>query len=143
MLKQLKLIQFIKEATRGTEHYQTLIDHFESNIIIFAARKQKVKKPVKYICSRSYRKYDRFAYYAEISQIAWSPLLQCSDANTALDMFHRLLLVVIDKHAPYQFIKAREDSAKWITNEFLSLLDGRNNRIKKYEKYLTQINWQL
>ena len=161
-VKKMKMSQQITEPTRVTDRSATLIDHMITNreelyntcgvievgisdhALVFAVRKKaKNKGPVKYIWTRSYRQYDRHAYYREVKAIDWSMVLECTTVQEALDLFYRKLLAVIERHAPYKYIKCRDNNVKWITNEFLGLLDERNHRLNEYKQHPSQLNWRL
>ena len=60
----------------------------------------KVDNPTAYTWLRSYRKYNPNVFKHAISLANWD--------------------------APYKWIKIKEHTADWITNEFLSVVDTRN-----------------
>ena len=109
----------------------------------FAIRKKpKILKNTQFVWSWSYRNYNSI-YYNDVLHADWYPVLNTEDPETAVSMFYHILLAIIDKHAPYKFIKTKGGCAKWVTNEFLSLLDNRRYRLDLYNKYPTDDNWQL
>ena len=87
--------------------------------------------------------YDRQSYYRDVKALDWSPVFECTNVQDVLDLFHRMLLTVIECHSPYKFMKFRNNNVKWVTNEFLGLLDERNYRLKHYKKHPSQLNKRL
>ena len=78
-----------------------------------------------------------------MASINWQSILDSSTVEEAIEKFYAIILKVIDSHAPYKWIKIKEKTAEWITNEFLSLIDTRNFRMKQYRKCRTELNWRL
>ena len=51
-----------------------------------------------------------------------------------MSIFNFLFLQVINKHLPYKKIIARENSAQWVTGDFLSLIDACEYKSSMYNK---------
>ena len=153
-------IQLISESTRVTEHTSTLIDHFLCNCkemysihgvldpgisdhsMVYAVRKKpKIPHNPKFVWTRSYRLYKN-DFYEDMCLVDWSDVLDAEDVNEAVNLFYLKILAIIDRHAPYNFVKIKDGLAKWVTNEFLGLLDDRRDRMKRYKKYRTPENWE-
>ena len=57
----------------------------------------------------------------------WIPLYCLHDVDQSADFLSQTLLSIFDKHAPITKIKCKDNQAKWVTGEFLSLLDEREH----------------
>lgn len=118
-LQANRLEQLIKESTRVTERSQTLIDHVMVNrnemyhqngvielgvsdhSLIYTSRKKlKVEYDTEYVWTRSYRSYNDEMYERDIANADWSPVLNASNVNVAVNQFYRIILEIIEKHAP-------------------------------------------
>ena len=158
-MKRFKLQSMIHEATRVTTTSATLIDHFvttrpdlysnagvidpglSDHCLIFSSRKKKKQKRiVKYVKCRSYRQFNESAFKLDVQNLNWSMVTDCPDVDIATHLFTRMLLDVIDKHAPYRQLKLREFAPKWLNTEYLSLVDAREYWCKKFKKNPTEFN---
>ena len=124
--------------------YGVLDSGTSDHSLTFPVRKKK-KLPQKNRCvwAKSYRIYNRVTYYNVFLETDWSPLLECTKPESAVDLFHQMILPVIENHTLHKFIKAKDGNTKLITYEFLSLLDNRRYHLKKYKQYPTEENWEL
>ncbi len=62
------------------------------------------------------------------------------DVNAATEYFTDVLLTIINVHAPVKRIKCRSEQPKWITNEFLSLIDEKEHLCNIYQRCPTPFN---
>ncbi len=130
-IKQTKITQLVSEPTRVTDRSQTLIDHMMTNrselyntcgvievgvsdhaLVIAVRKKSKLKSPVTYVRTRSYRQYNKMAYYRDVRTIDWSPVLACDNVSDALELFYHILLSVIEQHAPCKYIECKDNNVK-------------------------------
>ncbi len=162
LCRSFMMKQLIQEPTRITSTSETLIDHviinredlyYQSGVLdvspsdhslIYVIRKKaKIENNITYIWARSYRKYNWASFRRQIESTCWQEVLTAETVDEAVEIFYDIFLKIIDQHAPYKWIKIKEKTAEWITNEFLSLIDTRNFRMKKYRKCRTDLNWRL
>ena len=142
----LLLTQLVKSATRVTNSGKSLIDHIyvsnvdfspEGNVtdaglsdhcMTYTTRQRlKIKHPASYTIGRSYRNFDPDLFAIDIARLPWTAIYACKDVNTATELFTKMILTTADKHAPFKTIKSRENQPKWITSEFLSLVDYKHH----------------
>ena len=140
------LSQLIKTATRSTNSGQTLIDHiYVSNqdfyqsglvtdpglsdhcMVVTTSKRSKIKHETMYIIGRSHRAFDENLYQRDVGSLPWTLIYECIDVNIAAELFTNMLLSVANHHAPFKRIKSRSNQPKWITSEFLSLLDEKQH----------------
>ena len=148
-----------KEATRITNTTKTLLDHILVNNsdfycisgtidpglsdhqLVYATRKRlKPKGDTSYFMSRSYRNFDEVLFYHTVSNINWLPLYMITDLDACTEYFTNVLRMIIDIHAPYKKIKCRSNQPKWVTEDFLSLIDEKEHLCHIYNKNRTQYN---
>ncbi len=60
------------------------------------------------------------------------------DVNTATDLFTNMILSIADIHAPHKTIKSRENQPRWITSEFLSLVDYKHHTANVHRRRPSQ-----
>ncbi len=158
-----QLEQLIKDTTRATEQSSTRIDHIcvnrpemyyqagvyeagiEDHSLIYTARKKwKEDDTTEYIWARSYRKYDAQRYQQDIESADWSAVMdESSDVNKATISFYKILLNIIEKHAPFKDIKCKGLLPTWFTNELMSLIDDRTYHLRRHKKFPTPENYRL
>ena len=96
--------------------------------MIYTSRKRlKCKRKTSYFEGRSYRNFSETDLYHDAKNINWLPLYTVNDVNAATDIFNSVLLDLFDLHAPITKIKCKSHQPKWITGEFLSLIDEREH----------------
>ena len=161
-LKRCKLTQLLSTPTRITTRSRTLIDHIVVNrpelfstfgtvdsglsdhCMIFTSRKSlKCKPPVSKIWTRSYRQYDPHLFHIALSKIDWTPVYQCNCVDDAAQIFTTMFTETIDLFAPYKWITCRGKSADWMTNDFLSIVDTKHFRCRKFNQNPTPENQEL
>ena len=97
----------------------------DHDLIYTSRNKCKQPKNTYYIWTRGYRRYDKYHVRKDIDRLCWDFILDMNDVDQALETFMINLERIINTHAPYKWIKCKEEMAKWITNEFLGLIDVR------------------
>ena len=70
----------------------------------------------------------------------WTKVYQCHDPDSAAEVFTSIFLGIADAHAPFKKIKHKSRQAKWVTPEFLSLVDEKHHLCNVYNKYPTTFN---
>ena len=95
--------------------------------IVAIGRKTKVPKSgQKIVLKRMFKYFNENNYYEEVKNIDWSTVLQEEDPNTALNVFNKLLMPIIDKHAPLKKRTVRNVSSPWLDQELRHYMAQRN-----------------
>ena len=59
----------------------------------------------------------------------WSPVFNATNVNIAVEHFYDIILEILERHAPHKFIKSKGPKPAWFTNELLSLIDDRTDKL--------------
>ena len=137
---ELGLHQLIKENTRVTDSTETLIDHVYTNnrdkvleakvlktgisdhyALFYSFSKRINKQPNKghkTINYRSYKHFNNNNFLQDISRLPFNLIYNITDPSTALETLCKLLLTVIDKHAPLRNKRIKQQTIPdWLTKE--------------------------
>ena len=73
-----------------------------------------------------------------------NPVLSTANAppDTCAELLTNKLLHIAEMHVPHKRLKVRSGQAKWVTSEFLSLIDEKNHLCNKFRKKTTVENAQ-
>ena len=165
LMIQFGLEQLVEKNTRITEKSQTLIDHIYTNnkekvkeieviengisdhfpvLMSIANKLQKQNKKghtcIQYRCLKKFNKDD---YLADLSLLPFNAIYNITEPNEAIEFLCKLLLIVIDKHAPIRSKRIKqEDVPAWLSNETMKMMAQRNmsKKNKDYEKFREQRN---
>ena len=171
-----QLSQMIDEATRITSSTSTLIDHFITNrpekisdsgvihtgisdhSMIFAIRKIhfSVKRHVNIVEIRNMKKFNDLKFLKDLQNQPWDHIYYFPDnPNTMWEMWKKVFLEVLDKHAPLQNKKIKSKSVPWFTSKIKMLITERDKLKRKaiitkqesdwliYKKARNQTNTEL
>ena len=157
LLQSRGMVQLIKDPTRVSNTGNTLIDHIYTNnntfydscgvydiglsdhsLIYVTRHRKKAKHKTYYIYGRSYRNFDETLFRHDISNAPWTNVFSKSDVNAATETFNNIFISVANVHTPYKRIKCRTNQPKWITAEFLSLIDEREHWFNVYRRRPSQ-----
>ncbi len=145
-----QLSQLIDEATRVTIKTTTLIDHIVTNTpekisdsgvvhtgisdhsLVFAIRKISViKKQENIVEMRNMKNFDKKKFVTELLNQHWEYVyFFAEDPNAMWEIWKKIFLEVLDKHAPLQYKKVRSKKVPWITTEIKKLINTRD-RLKR------------
>ena len=81
--------------------------------------------PARTIRKRSYKRFVREDFLAELSKVDWSPVYMCQDVDQAEVTFTRLFQSVINVHAPWVQYQQRKNFVPWLTKETKLLIKQR------------------
>ena len=146
-----QLSQLIQEATRITMTSSTLIDHIVTNTpekvsdsgvihtgisdhsLIFAIRKiSVVRKAGKTVEIINLKKFDAQKFVDDLSQQHWENVYFFAETpNAKWEIWKKLFLEVLDKHAPVQHKKIRTRQIPWITSSIKELMNKRDKLKRK------------
>ena len=71
------------------------------------------------------KNFHKEKFTADLSQFYWDDLVDFDDSNTAVQMWTKVFVATIDKHAPLKKRKGKNVYAPWITSELI-----QNQRIR-------------
>ncbi len=111
-----------------------------NHCMIYTSRRLKPKSKLSYIISRSYRDFDEMLFYISMKNETWTRVYQCQDPDLAAEAFTNIFRNIADIRAPFKKIKCISRQAKWVTPEFLSLIDEKHHLCHVYNKHPTTYN---
>ena len=146
-----QLSQLIDEATRVTMTTTSLIDHMVTNTpekisdsgvihtgisdhsLIFAIRKISViKKQENIVEMRNMKNFNEEKFVAELLKQHWEQVyFFAEDLNDMWEIWKKIFVEVLDKHAPLQCKKIRSKKVPWITSDIKKLINTRDKLKRK------------
>ena len=146
-----QLSQLIDEATRVTMTTTSLIDHMVTNTpekisdsgvihtgisdhsLIFAIRKISViKKQENIVEMRNMKNFNEEKFVAELLKQHWEQVyFFAEDPNDMWEIWKKIFVEVLDKHAPLQCKKIRSKKVPWITSDIKKLINTRDKLKRK------------
>ena len=146
-----QLSQLIDEATRVTMTTTSLIDHMVTNTpekisdsgvihtgisdhsLIFAIRKISViKKQENIVEMRNMKNFNEEKFVAELLKQHWEQVyFFAEDPNDMWEIWKKIFIEVLDKHAPLQCKKIRSKKVPWITSDIKKLNNTRDKLKRK------------
>ena len=157
-----QLSQLIKEATRVTMTTSSLFDHIVTNTpekisdsgvihtgisdhsIVFAIRKISVTKNRENIVeTRNIKNFDDQKFIQDLMQQHWENVyFFAEDPNKKWEIWKKLFLEVLDKHAPLQHKKIRAKRISWITSPIKELINTRDKLKRKAIITNLECDWE-
>ena len=98
----------------------------DHDIIGFTRLSKKPAEPSRTIRKRSYKKFVKENFLADLATIDWSDVLSCPDLDAAAMLFCEKFRFVLDKHAPWVLFQLRKNFKPWITQSTLDLMKERD-----------------
>ena len=102
--------------------------------LVFAISKMSVigiKKQENIVETRNMKNFDEEKFIAELLKQHWEYVyFFAGDTNAKWEIWKKLFLEVLDKHAPLQYKKIRSKKVPWITSEIKKLINTRD-RLKR------------
>ena len=154
------LVQGIKEATQSTVHSNTAIDHIitnheelyctfgvvplgirDHNMVFASHKKAKFSQTFRYTECRSYINFDQIAFQWDIDEYNWDEIVMCNDVNTAVELFNREFIKLVNKHVPFKRLKMLDNAPGWLNGDMLAHINEREHWSKKFKKF--QTDWHL
>ena len=146
-----QLTQMIDEATRVTMTTSSLIDHIVTNTpekisdsgvihtgisdhsLVFAIRKISViDKQENILEIRNMKNFNEEKFIEDLLKQPWEHIyFSAEDPNAMWEIWKKIFLDVLDKHAPLQHKKIRSIKAPWITNDIKNLMNTRDRFKRK------------
>lgn len=117
---------------------------FSDHNLVAICRKAKVPKAgPKIVLKRSYKGFCCDSYVEDVKGVCWSNVFKESDTNVALDVFMKLLLPVMDKHAPVKKLTVKTVKAPWIDEELKKCMADRDRTKRAAMNSGNHSEWQL
>lgn len=149
----LGLTPLINSPTRVTHSTSSLLDHIytnnpekviESNILdvsvsdhnpIACTLSYKLPKPDPkghtYVSYRSFKHFDKDAFLLDLQLTHFNVIFDLTDADMALEVWYRLFLSVLNKHAPIKTRRVKSPTLPpWLTAEIIETMAQRD-QVKK------------
>ena len=146
-----QLSQLIKEATRVTMTTSSLIDHIVTNTpekisvsggihtglsdhnLVFAIGKISVTKNRENIVEiRNMKNFDNQKFIEDLMHQHWENVyFFAEDPNTKWEIWKKLFLEVLNRHAPLQHKKIRAKKIPWLTSPIKELFNTRDKLKRK------------
>ena len=147
-----QLSQLIDEATRVTMTTTSLIDHIVTNTpekisdsgvihtgisdhsLVFAIRKITVmnRKQENIVEMRNMKNFNEEKFIAELLKQHWEYIyFFAENPNSMWEIWKKLFLEVLDKHAPLQHKKTKSKKLPWITSDIKKLINTRDKLKRK------------
>ena len=146
-----QLTQMIDEATRVTMATSSLIDHIVTNTpekisdsgvihtgisdhsLVFAIRKISViDKQENILEIRNMKNFNEEKFIEDLLKQPWEHIyFSAENPNAMWEIWKKIFLDVLDKHAPLQHKKIRSKKAPWITNDIRNLMNTRDKFKRK------------
>lgn len=114
----------------------------DHNIIALALRAKVPKAGLKVIYKRMYKKFSENDFVADIKNINWITVLNCSHVEAALLTFMNLFSAVYDKHAPIKKCSIRSVRAPWIDTDLRYCMKERDRLKKSAIKSGSPADWK-
>ena len=112
--------------------------------MIMATRHSKeIKKKARYIYKRSYKSFCVSYFLCDLSKVSWWPVYQCSDIDSAVEIFTDQFLQVLDLHAPMRTIQTRSNYAPWLSENVKKLMQRRNEAQNKAVLSQSYEDWNM
>ena len=141
----------IDEATRVTMATSSLIDHIVTNTpekisdsgvihtgisdhsLVFAIRKISViDKQENILEIRNMKNFNEEKFIEDLLKQPWEYIyFSAENPNAMWEIWKKIFLDVLDKHAPLQHKKIRSKKAPWITNDIKNLMNTRDKFKRK------------
>jgi hypothetical protein len=145
LCSSLNLFQLIKEPTRVTLQFSSLIDviltsntsliaesgveetHISDHFLVYSILKFKLRKQLPdYVVTRSFKNYSSEAFKNDLEQLIWQYNSIDHDVNQRLDNFNQKFLSVLDMHAPIKTVKIKRRLCPFVGQEIVKLMKKRD-----------------
>jgi exonuclease III len=140
------LTQLIREPTRVTEHTSSLLDIIlvsdtkqvresfvmhssvsDHDLVYLTLRLKKPRTKPVYINIRSFKHYNREAFYNDISQAPWSVIDVFTDIDDKVNAFNTMFNDILNQHAPIKSIKVKGKPNPCVNENIRALMNTRDH----------------
>ena len=154
------LIQHINSATRISGFSKSCIDFIISNIpsdrvisagvlddvisdhypVFLCVKKQRNTVKFCKIKGRTYRKYDKEVLQTLIERENWDIFYNTVDPSELWDIILNTITMHLDVMCPMKFIRIRENSPPWISQDIVEAINDRNSLYKTARMNNSELN---
>ena len=111
-------------------------DHLPSFLVVPRDNQNHLPKTHN-LYTRKTKNFDRTNFILDYLSINWDNTLELdkNNTNTSMQKFMDEIKLLIDKYMPLHKVTQKEYKRKfkpWITNQILTKIDTKNNKLKKY-----------
>ncbi len=112
--------------------------------LIAIGRKTKIpKRGQKIILKRIFKNFNENNYCNEVREVDWSEVLLEEDPDLALGVFDRLLLPIVNKHAPVRKLTVRNAMSPWLDQELKARMMERDRAKTEAIKSGGEQEWSM
>ena len=116
----------------------TLISDHE---LVYCTRKKLKGKKVEFVWIRTYHRFNQLAFLCDVHRASWQSVYDGTDVNAAAAIFNKIFTNIVNKHAPFKWVKYKGSRPAWVTDELLGLIDNRTHCIRRFKRNATAENW--
>ena len=98
----------------------------DHDIIGYTRYSKDPPQPSKTIRKRTYKKFVREEFLADLSLVDWTEVLQCVDVDHAADVLTDKFRQVLNNHAPWTVYQQRKHHVPWLTEETRKMMKERD-----------------
>ena len=157
---QICLTNVIRNPTRVTNSSKSLLDvilvshpeRYETSgnlhlgisdhDLVYTVKKLRLPKPkARTIEFRSLKNLDNEAFISDLKSIPWDSSYTFDNVDDVWAHWEKLYKQVLDKHAPVQQIRLRDNQLPWINPSIQKQIRLRNRLSKKFRRAPTDTNW--
>ena len=111
---------------RCSNAFVTSFGNSDHDIVGYTRFSKVPCSPARSVRKRSYKKFDKDKFLADLSSIHWDQVYMCQEVDQAESTFTRLFQSVLDVHAPWIQFQQRKNFAPWLTEQTKELMKQRH-----------------
>jgi len=115
----------------------------DHNLIISALTAKLSGSGNAVLLKRSYKLFKNDKFIEDVQAICWSDVLAASNPETALFIFNKLFLSLIDKHAPLKKFTVRNKVTPWLDDELKKSMQIRCQMKRTAVNTGNKCDWDL
>ena len=121
------------------------IGHSDHKLISVVRFAKIVKLGQKFVKKRSYKKFDQTNFLEEVSKISWWQVYQCTDVDTAVARFTKLITSILDREdmAPMRVFQTRIRFASWLSDSTKQVMEERDAAMATYNVTKLRADWEV
>lgn len=133
----------VSDVSKVASHGQLPAPFSYHDLIFLSYKIRCPRRKPQFLFLRSFKNICLDRLRAEADSIDWSSVYNCSDLDSKVALFNRLLLDLFDKHAPLKKVKVKHAPAPWLSDNIKKAMSLRDNAKKRYRRSATDENWAL
>lgn len=125
---------FTNFPERCSKAFSVEVGFTDHNLVVLSRTTKIPKGGNQIINKRSYKHLKKEVFVGEVQQVNWSIVCKEKNPEIALNVFMKLLMEIVNKHAPFRKFTVKSKSAPWLDKEILDLMTLRDNAKKTAHK---------